>query len=120
MRKGFIYIIFIFILSCFSLNLNTVFAEIPTMSGDELYKIYVLDRIDGPDIPDNVKQFANDNNCFEIIKRYYWSLVIFNDEGSVYSCGKKGKAQYIYEKDNNMRFARWYEKRKFRKLILGD
>ncbi|MGM9993290.1 MAG: hypothetical protein ACI37R_01010 [Candidatus Avigastranaerophilus sp.] len=116
----FLLFISIFVLNCSAINSNIVFAEIQTMSGDEAYKFYVLDRIDGPDIPESVKKFANDNNCFEITKSYYWSYVIFKNKGSVYFCGKNGKAQYIYEKDNNMRFSRWYEKHKFRKVIYGD
>lgn len=86
----------------------------------ESYKYYVLDRIDGPDIPDSVKKFANDNNCFDIMKAYYWSRKLFNDKGGVYFCGINRKVQYIYEYDNKIRFARWYEKHKFKKLIYEN
>ncbi len=85
---------------------------------EEFIKHHILNRIDGPDIPDNVKQFANENNCFDRIKSSYWSYKIFKNEGGVYFCEKKGKTQIIYEKDNNMRFAKWYEKYKFKKIIF--
>lgn len=85
-------------------------------SADFLFKYYVLDRIDGPDIPDNVKKFANEHNCFDVIKKYYWSSKLFDDKGGVYFCGINGKVQYIYEYNNRIRFARWYEKHKFREF----
>ena len=115
-------VIFIFVLNCYSLN-STVFAEVDSegveqISADESIKVRYEGRIDGPDIPDYVKKFANDNGCFELLKYYYWSHKIYRDNGGIYSCGKNGKAQYIYEKNsNNMRFARWYEKRKFTRAI---
>jgi len=87
---------------------------------DEAYKELVLDRIDGPDIPDNVKQFAKNNNCLYVMKKYYWSYKLFKDEGGVYSCNKNNKVQYIYEYDNIMRFAKWYEKHKFKKIIYEN
>lgn len=93
---------------------------IEEISADEYFKYYIFDRIDGPEIPDNVKQFANENNCFKRTKSDYWSYKIFKYEGGVYFCEKKGKTQIIYEKDNNMRFAKWYEKRKFRKIIFDN
>ncbi len=86
-------------------------------TADQAYKYYVLDRIDGPDIPEHVKKFAKDNNCKDVLKSYYWSRRIFKTHGGVYFCGINGKAQFIYEKDNKIRFARWYEKHKFRESI---
>jgi len=113
---SFLIVIFSVIIS-FAINQNIALAELEMMSGDEAYKYYVLDRIDGPDIPENVKQFANENNCFEVIKHYYWSYVLFKNEGGVYSCLINGKAKYIYDYENTLRFARWYEQHKFKKLI---
>ena len=113
--KNFLITSFIFYLAFYS---NFAFAEVPTITADEAYKYYVLDRIDGPDIPDNVKQFAKDNNCFEVMKSYYWSHKIFKNNGGVYSCGINGKAQFIYDNEKKLRFARWYEKHKFRKPIF--
>ena len=109
---------FVFILNCCPLFSNTADAELPTMSEDELYKIHILSRIDAADSPDYVKKFAYENNCFKIIKHYYWSYELFKNKGGVYSCIKDKKVQYIYDYDNKLRFARWYEKRKFRKPVF--
>ena len=115
-----LFIILVFILNCFLLFTNKALAELPTISGDELYKIYVLDRIDASDSPDYVKRFAYENDCFKIIKHYYWSYELFKNKGGVYSCIKDKKVQYIYDYNNKLRFARWYEKRKFKKQVFGD
>ena len=111
-------LIFVFVLNCFSFNSNRTLAELEEMSGEEAYKYYVLDRIDGPDIPVHIRQFANENNCYEIIKHYYWSHVIFKNKGAVYSCIRNKKAEYIYDNEKKLRFAKWYEKHKFRKPIF--
>ena len=86
----------------------------------DLYKYYVLDRIDGPDIPDTVKQYAKDNNCVAIMKKYYWSYKLYKDKGGVYVCGINGKAQYILEYNNKLRFAKWYEKYKFKHTTVYE
>ena len=111
------YLLF-FILNCFPLCSNKTLAELPTFGGDDLYKYYVLDRIDASDSPDYVKKFAYENNCFKIIKHYYWSYALFKNNGGVYSCLKDKKVEYIYDYKNKLRFARWYEKRKFRKPVF--
>ena len=90
---------------------------ITNWTGDDMYKYYVLDRIDGPDIPDNVKQFAKDNNCIYVVKSYYWSSKIYKNNGGIYSCGINGKPQIIYDNKKTLRFAKWYEKHKFKKII---
>ena len=104
-------------MNCVSNGANSAFAEIPVMSADEAYKYFFLDRIDGPDIPDYVTKFAHENNCFRIIKSYHWSRKIFKNNGGVYYCDINGKVQYIYDNQKKLRFARWYEKFKFRKII---
>ena len=119
MNKFFyIALIFVFILNCFSFNSNRTSADVPTFGGDDLYKYYVLDRIDGPDIPDHIRQFANENNCFGVIKSYYWSHKLFRNKGGLYVCDRNGKAQFIYDNEKKLRFAKWYEKHKFRKPIF--
>ncbi len=110
----------IFFLSFNSFNSNEAFAELRKITGEEAYKHYVLDRIDGPDTPEHVKKFANENNCYHMMRHYYWSYKIFKDNGGVYSCDRNNKRQYIYDNGTKLRFARWYEKYKFRKLIYGD
>ena len=112
------YIILFFILNCCPLFLNKADAELPTFGGDDLYKYYVLDRIDAADSPDYVKKFAYENDCFKIMKHYYWSDELFKNKGGVYSCIKDKKVQYIYDYDNKLRFAKWYEKRKFKKPVF--
>ncbi len=111
---------FVFILNSFPLFSNKALAELEEMSGDEAYKYYVLDRIDAADSPDYVKKFAYENDCFKIMKHYYWSDELFKNKGGVYSCIKDKKVQYIYDYDNKLRFAKWYEKRKFKKPVFGD
>ncbi len=120
MKKFFIIlsVILVSILNCFPSSSNKALAELEEMSGDEAYKYYVLDRIDASDSPDYVKKFAYENNCFKIIKHYYWSYALFKNKGGVYSCLKDKKVQYIYDYKNKLRFARWYEKRKFRKPVF--
>lgn len=86
----------------------------------DLYKYYVLDRIDSSDIPDAVKQFAKENNCMKIMKKYYWSYKLFKDKGGVYVCGKNGKTQYILEYKNKLRLAKWYEKYKFQHTTVYE
>ena len=117
MKKIFIILSVFILMNCVSIGTNSAFAEIPEFTGDDLYKYYVLDRIDGPDIPDYVTKFAHENNCFKIIKYYYWSHKLFKNNGGVYSCDINGKVQYIYDNQKKLRFARWYEKFKFRKII---
>ena len=95
-------------------------AIIETWTGDDAYKYYVLDRIDGPDIPDNVKKFAKDNNCKNVMKLYYWSSKIFKNEGGVYVCSINGKSQYIYDNKKHLRFAKWYEKYKFQHTMIYE
>ena len=104
----------------FSKGTNHEEDEIYRKNVEEAYKHYVLDRIDGPDIPDYIRQFANENDCFKIMKHYFWSYELFKGKGGVYSCNKNNKAQYIYDNGTKLRFAKWYEKRKFTKRIYGD
>ncbi len=119
--KNFFIVLSIVILMNFTLfSTNSAFAEISEFSGYDLYKYYVLDRIDGPDIPNYVTKFAHENNCFEIMKHYCWSYKIFKDNGGVYTCNKNGKLQYIYDNQKKLRFARWYEKFKFRKVFYYE
>ncbi len=89
-------------------------SQVRTLEGDvdDLYKFYVLDRIDGPDIPEHVKKFANDNNCFYIMKKYYWSSKLFKNNGGVYDCIQNNKVQYILDNNKKIRFAHWYTKHK--------
>ena len=117
MKNFFIILSLVVLMNCTLFSANSAFAEIPVMSADEAYKYYVLDRIDGPDIPGYVTKFANKNNCFGVIKSYYWSHKIFKNNGGLYVCDKKGKAHYIYDNQKKLRFARWYEKNKFKKAI---
>ena len=86
----------------------------------DLYKYYVLDRIDGPDIPENVKQFAKEHNCIKIMKKYYWSSQLFNNEGGVYVCGINGKAQYIFHYNHKLRFAHLWEKIKIQRTPVYE
>ena len=109
---------FVFILNCCPLFSNTADAELPTFGGDDLYKYYVLDRIDAADSPDYVKKFAYENGCFGVIKSYFWSYDLFKNNGGVYVCDKNGKAEFIYDYKNKLRFAKWYEKRKFKKPVF--
>ena len=95
-------------------------AQVRTWTADEAYKFYVLDRIDGPDIPDNVRKFANDNNCFYIMKEYYWSRKLFKNNGGVYYCNKNGKPQYVLDNNNKMRFAHGFTKYKIRHTIIFE
>ncbi len=113
-----LYIILFFILNCCPLFLNKANAELPTFGGDDLYKYYVLDRIDAADSPDYVKKFAYENDCFGVIKSYFWSYDLFKNNGGVYVCDKNGKAEFIYDYKNKLRFAKWYEKRKFKKPVF--
>ncbi len=142
MKKILVYILFTFLLNCFTLSFamnsndktikqdtsvnsttqakNVDDDEIYRKNLEEAYKYYVIDRIDGPDTPEHVKKFANENNCYHMMRHYYWSYKIFKDNGGVYSCDRNNKRQYIYDNGTKLRFARWYEKYKFRKLIYGD
>ena len=88
--------------------------KIPIGTADEAYKYYVLDRIDGPDIPNNVKQFAKDYNCEDVMKSYYWTYTIYKNKGGIYFCAKNRELNIIYDNQKKLRFARWYEKHKFR------
>ncbi|MCD7780943.1 MAG: hypothetical protein LUH05_09775 [Candidatus Gastranaerophilales bacterium] len=93
---------------------ETQFAQISTIErspADELYYIYVLSRIDAPDIPQNVKQYARDKNCTALVKIYYWSYKKFKGN-DVFMCSKHRKSQFILAKDDNLRFANWLERRK--------
>ncbi|MCD7780944.1 MAG: hypothetical protein LUH05_09780 [Candidatus Gastranaerophilales bacterium] len=89
---------------------------------EQLYWIYVLSRIDAPDIPQNVKQFAKDNNCVALMKDYHWSNAKyrgFNFRGvDVYTCNKNKKNQYILVKDDNIRFSNWLQRHKLNKIIF--
>ena len=78
---------------------------------DEAVWIYVTSRIDADDVPQNVKQFANSNGCFKILKSYHWSNPYYN-YGLVYSCTKNKKTKYIIEKNGNIKFANWFISRK--------
>ena len=109
---------FVFILNCCPLFTNKALAELEEMSGDKAYKYYVLDRIDAADSPDYVKKFAYENGCFGVIKSYFWSYDLFKNNGGVYVCDKNGKAEFIYDYKNKLRFAKWYEKRKFKKQVF--
>ena len=86
----------------------------------DLYKYYVLDRINGPDIPDSVKQFAKDNNCILVMKKYFWSSKLFNDKGGVHSCLINKKEQFIFEYNNKLRFAHWWEKIRIQRTIVYE
>ncbi len=84
---------------------ETPSAQVSTIEhGDpaEAYWIYVLSRIDAPDIPQNVKQFAKDNNCVALMKDYHWSNVKyrgFNFRGvDVYTCNKNKKINIFWSK----------------------
>lgn len=77
----------------------------------EVYKIHILARIDSDDIPENVKKFANDNNCISIMKHYHWSNIKYAG-GDVYSCTQNCNLKYILVKNNKMRFAHWWQIRK--------
>ena len=107
-------------MNCVFVSHYSAFADDIKYSDFDLYKYYVLDRIDGPDIPGYVTKFANENNCFSIMKCYYWSHKIFKNNGGVYSCNKNGRVQYVYDNQKKLRFARWYEKFKFRKQIFEN
>ena len=120
MKNFFIILSLVVLMNCTLFSANSAFAEIPEFSGEDLYKYYVLDRIDGPDIPSYVTKFANENNCFSIMKCYHWSRKIFKDKGGVYSCNRNGRVQYVYDNQKKLRFARWYEKFKFRKQIFEN
>ena len=122
MKKLWVLLSLIFVLNFYSFNFCKASDELREWAViEEAYKYYVLDRIDGPDTPDYVKKFANDHNCFYMRKHYIWSEALFGKIGGVYSCTKKGKRQYIYDNGKKLRFARWYEKSKFRKHhMYGD
>lgn len=79
---------------------------------DEFISLYEKRRIDGNDIPPDIKNFANNNECFKIMKSYHWSSPIYN-YGNVYMCNTNNKIQYIIEKNGNIKFANWFLKRKF-------
>ena len=104
----------------FSKGINYEEEEIYRKNVEEAYKYYVLDRINGNDIPTHIRKYAHENNCFDLMKHYFWGYELFKDKGGVYSCNKNNKAQYIYDNGTKLRFARWYEKRKFTKRIYGD
>jgi hypothetical protein len=89
-------------------------AQITTWTADDAYKYYVLDRIDSSDIPDNVKLFANEHNCFYVMKIYYWSHKIFKNKGGVYVCSDNGNAKFIYDNGKKLRFTKWYESYKIK------
>ena len=91
--------------------------KIPNGTGEQAYKYYVLDRIDGSDIPENVKQFAKNNNCNEVMKSYYWTYTIYKNKGGIYFCDKNNKFNVIYDNSKKPRFAKWYEKHKFKTPI---
>lgn len=91
-------------------------SSIEESTPEEYIKYYVLDRIDGPDIPNNVKQFAKDNNCIEVMKQYYWRYKKYKGY-EAYSCGINGKLKFILEKDNKLQFANWYETYRINKSI---
>lgn len=78
---------------------------------DEAYWMYVTRWIDSDDIPADIKKFANQNNCFEVMKSYHWSSQAYN-YGNVYSCGKNKKLQYIIEKNGKIKFANWFLRKK--------
>ncbi len=129
MKKIIILLISIFILpiSCFANNCKhfnktqKVAEQQDWMQGEEKLKLgnpnefidlYIKRRIDGKDIPRDIKIFATDNNCFKVMKSYHWSSPIYN-YGNVYMCGSNGKIKYIIEKNGNIKFANWFLKRKF-------
>ncbi|MCD7780945.1 MAG: hypothetical protein LUH05_09785 [Candidatus Gastranaerophilales bacterium] len=78
---------------------------------DEAFRMLVLSRINAPDIPQNVKQYARDKNCTALVKIYYWSYKKFKGN-DVFMCSKHRKSQFILAKDDNLRFANWLERRK--------
>ncbi len=119
MKNFFIILSLVVLMNCTLFSANSAFAS-DTKSNFDLYKYYVLDCIDGPDIPGYVTKFANENNCFSIMKSYHWSRKIFKDNGGVYSCNRNGRVQFVYDNQKKLRFARWYEKFKFRKLIYEN
>ncbi len=84
---------------------------IEEISVDEYFQHHLFNRMDGADIPDNVKEFAKDNNCIHVIKLYYWSDKKYQG-GDVYSCGINGKLKFILSKEDKLRFANWYQTRK--------
>ena len=86
-------------------------------SPEFIYWYYVLSRIDGPDVPENVKAFAYENNCIEVMKNYFWSDNKYKG-GDVYSCGINGRLKFILVKDNDIRFAKWYEKKKLNARVF--
>ena len=103
-------------LSCMANDINQIPSNLELSDPAEAYYNNVLFWIDGDDIPDEVKQFAKQNNCIEVTKSYYWSNKKFKG-GSVYSCGVNRKLKYVLEYQNKIRFANWLEFKKLHKLI---
>ena len=85
---------------------------------DEHEVIFFLLPVDSSDIPQNVKQFARDNDCRYLEKKYYWSEKLFQNKGGVYRCATKEKSQYIIDNTKKLRFAKWWEKHKFKHNIF--
>ena len=83
---------------------------------NEWYYLHVLSWIDSPDLPDNVKIFANNNNCVAVMKNYHWSDPMYKN-GDVYSCSIKGKRRYILVKNNKIKFANWFKRKKLHIII---
>ncbi len=90
---------------------------IEEISVDEYFQHHLFNRMDGADIPDNVKEFAKDNNCIYVIKIYHWK---YKKEYEKYSCGINGKLRLILTKDDKPQFANWYQTRKLRRTTLYE
>ena len=86
---------------------------------NEAVWMYVVRRIDAEDVPPHIKEFANRNLCFYVVKSYHWSSPAYN-YGNVYKCSKNNKCQYIIEKDNKIKFANFFLRKKLHVQVYGD
>ena len=102
-------------------DLDDNYDKVPTIGGygwdffsymNEYFALY-----DNPAYPEDVKAFAKKNNCTKVKYEYLWSIHIFREYYTVFSCRIDKEFHYIFRHKGKVRFRRWYEKRKFNKTL---
>ena len=122
MLKNFILTIltlYLISLSCLADDTNQIPSNLELSDPAEAYYNHVLLLIDGDDIPENVKKFANEHLCIQIMKSYFWSNKKY-PSGDVYSCAIHGKLKYIIVKNNKIHFSHWYQNKRLNKTIYDN